>query len=339
MKKILIAALAVAALAACNKSEVVEAPKGAPIAFENAFVNNATKANDLNTSTLESFGVYGYVEANGTKGQIFNNQEVTGSKGSFTYTPPQYWIASAQYYFAAIAPKIDAHWTYTTSDAQNGTIKFDNAAAAANQDLLFAYNQPAVTHAAITEAPDPVAFDFYHILSRVKFTFLNGFESTSNMTFQVSDVHITNACPGGKIVVTNGTLAQAWDVTEYTGNQNIDFGDAEYTEDQNIDSGDAGTAVLASGKTAYTEHFYLIPTQREYNVTFVVNLYQAGVLVGKDLARSAKVTIDLQKGVSYNVKATLNKDNATENPLFPIVFDVNTIDEWDAFNEETATIQ
>ena len=326
MKKILIAALAVAALAACNKSEVVEAPKGIAIAFDNAFVNNATKANDLNTTTLKSFGVYGYVEANGTKGQIFNNQAVTGSKGSFTYTPPQYWIASAQYYFAAIAPKTDAHWTYATSDAQNGTITFDNAAAAANQDLLFAYNQPPVTPAAITVAPDPVAFDFYHILSRVKFTFLNGFESTSNMTFQVSDVHITNACPGGKIAVTDGTLAEAWNVTEYTGNQNVDFGDA-------------GTAVLASGATAETEHFYLIPTQREYNVTFVVNLYQAGVLVGKDLARSAKVTIDLQKGVSYNVKATLNKDNATENPLFPIVLDVNTIDQWDTFEDKTATIQ
>ena len=171
-----------------------------------------------------------------------------------------------------------------------------------------------------------MAFDFYHILSRVKFTFLNGFESTSNMTFQVSDGHITNACPGGKIAVTDGTLAEAWNVTEYTGNQNVDFGDA-------------GTAVLASGATAETEHFYLIPTQREYNVTFVVNLYQAGVLVGKDLARSAKVTIDLQKGVSYNVKATLNKDNATENPLFPIVFDVNTIDQWDTFEDKTATIQ
>lgn len=326
MKKIAIIALAVAALAACNKSEVVEAPKGIAIAFDNVFVNNATKANDLNATTLESFGVYGYVEANGSEGKIFDNQTVTGSKGNFTYTPPQYWIASAQYYFAAIAPKTDAHWTYTTSDAQNGTIAFDNAAAGANQDLLFAYNQPAVTPAAITAAPDPVAFDFYHILSRVKFTFENGFANTSNMTFKVSDVHMTNACPGGKITVADGALAEAWDVTEYTGNQDVDFGNA-------------GEAVLASGETAETEHFYMIPTQREYEVTFVVDLYQAGVLVGNQLARSAKVTIDLKKGVSYNVKATLDQNNATENPLFPIVFDVNTIDEWDAFEDKTAEIQ
>lgn len=326
MKKIAMIALAAAALAACNKSEVVETPKGIAIAFDNAFVNNSTKANDITAQTLESFGVFGYVEANGTKGKIFDNQLVTGSKGKFTYTPPQYWIASAQYYFTAIAPMTNRHWTYETSDAQNGVLTFDNVAAGANQDLLFAYNQPAVTPSAITEAPDAVAFDFSHILSRVKFTFENGFASTSNMTFEVSDVHITNACPGGKLNMTNGAPAAAWDVTEYTGNQDIDFKDA-------------GDAVLASGATAETEHFYMIPTQREYVVTFVVNLYQAGVHVGKDLSRSAKVTIDLNKGVSYNVKATLNQDNVTENPLFPIVFDVNTIDEWDEFEDKTAEIQ
>ena len=56
MKKIFSAIMAVAALAACNKSEVLETPKGAAIAFDNVYVENATKAADLNKDNIQNFG-------------------------------------------------------------------------------------------------------------------------------------------------------------------------------------------------------------------------------------------------------------------------------------------
>jgi hypothetical protein len=60
MKKIFSAIMAVAALAACNKSEVLETPQGAAIAFDNVYVENATKAADLNKDNIQNFGVFGY---------------------------------------------------------------------------------------------------------------------------------------------------------------------------------------------------------------------------------------------------------------------------------------
>ena len=61
MKKIFILLLAIATLAACNKSEVVDVNPGEAIQFGNAFVDNATKAIDpsITTLTLDGFTVYG----------------------------------------------------------------------------------------------------------------------------------------------------------------------------------------------------------------------------------------------------------------------------------------
>ena len=73
MKKVFIAILAVTALAACNKSEVVETAPAAAIAFDQVFVNNATKAADLTAGNFD-FGVFGYVEKGGNGALIFDNQ-------------------------------------------------------------------------------------------------------------------------------------------------------------------------------------------------------------------------------------------------------------------------
>ena len=78
MKKLFIAILAVAGLAACSQDMTLETPKGAAIAFDNAFVNNSTRiATDITVDNLQDFGVYGSVVNNqGQQGLIFNNQEV-----------------------------------------------------------------------------------------------------------------------------------------------------------------------------------------------------------------------------------------------------------------------
>ena len=316
--------MAVAALAACSKSEVLETPKGAAIAFDNVYVENATKAADLNKDNIHDFGVFGYVEANQTGGKIFNNQLVQKNGSAFTYSPVQYWVGGAQYYFTALVPYNGAAWTYTTSNAQTGTIAFDNASAAANQDLLFAYVKPDMTPAQITAAPNAVAFNFNHMLSRVKFTFINNFAEGSNIELLVTNVHVTDAYKTGTIDVIDGVAADVWTPADKT---------------YDIAFGNVGTANLEeNGGKKSTEHFYLIPADATYNVTFNIALYQAGVLVDT-YARSASVSVNMLRGNSYELKASLTAQNTSDDgELYPIEFTINSVEDWDEFESVDATV-
>ena len=315
MKKIFIAVLAVAALASCATDEIVSTPKGAAIGFGDTFVDNAVRASvaDYDANNLTSFGVYGSVEKDGSKGLIFNNEAVTGQKGNFTYTNVQYWVPSASYYFVAIAPHAGA-WTYTLSngqDAEDGTISFNNTTAAQNQDLLYAYSARQ-TPGSITTSPESVAFTFNHILSRVKFTFVNGFDALNKITLKVTDVHITDSHETANLVVTNGVLADNW--SAQNGELDVNF-NAAGTDAIPGNDPDANAADAA--------------TKTTYEVTFKVELIQAGVTVG-NYDRTATVEVNLQKGCSYDITATLNATNVSPEgeELQPIVFDVHTVNGW-----------
>ena len=187
MKKIFAIALAVVAVAACNKAEVVESAPAAKIAFDNAFVDNATKAAaDITLATLSDFGVYGTVTKDPNSALIFNNQTVTKSGNAYTYSPVQYWIEGAQYTFSAYAPFTGAKWAFTPADgkdAYNGTLSFNNAAAEGEQDLLFA-SATRTTPGTLNTTPDAVSFTFSHLLSKVVFKYTNGF-TDNNITLNV----------------------------------------------------------------------------------------------------------------------------------------------------------
>ena len=111
----------------------------------------------------------------------------------------------------------------------------------------------------------------------------------------------------------------------------------------NVDFNDAGTGFLAeAGGKASTEHHYLIPAQASYNITFNVELKQAGVSVG-NYSRTATVRgLTLQKGQSYELKATLNASNTSDKgEIYPIEFTVNSVANWqpyDADNDEEGWI-
>ena len=327
MKKLFIAILGVAAFAACSQDVTLETPKGAAIAFDNAFVNNSTRATDITKATLNDFGVYGSVEkevdSEIQQGLIFKNQKVEKSGNAYSYSPAQYWIADAQYDFVAIAPYQEngdgktPTWTYeptVKTVAQNGTLTFYNDRAAANQDLLFASAERTTQD--ITSKPKAVSFTFNHLLSRVKFTFVNGFASGSNITLKITDVHITDTYESGTIAIANGAVADTWTVADNTKTLNVDFNDA-------------GTGFLAeAGGNASTEHHYLIPVQREYNVSFKVDIYQAGVKLDT-YTHNITTTINLEKGKSYSLSANLAPNNVNPNSqLYPIEFLVDAVTGW-----------
>ncbi len=326
MKKILFAVMAVAALASCSKEQTVNVDKGAVIGFD-TFVENSTRANDLTVGEFD-FGVYGLVEKGDNSALIFDNQKVNAD-GS--YGPAQYWIAAAQYYFTAIAPYTDAKWSYATDTAHTGTITFDNSAAAANQDLLFAYNKPAQTPAEITAQPGKVGFTFNHMLSRVRFTFANGFGKGSNIKLQVTDVTITDAYATAELAVADGTPATNW--TKFGGTFSKNFGQV---------GGNTLATLTDEGNTmsASTEHFYLIPANKAYNVTFNVTLFQAGVELDTYERTATIPATAMAKGMSYDIKTTLTAENTSDDgQLYPIEFTVDAVTGWtDPATDVTGTV-
>jgi hypothetical protein len=84
MKKIIFSVLAVAALASCMKEQTIATMQPGAIAFDGAFVDNATRANaaadpSTTTATLESFNVWGFMDD--ATGKVFV-EELVSKNGS-----------------------------------------------------------------------------------------------------------------------------------------------------------------------------------------------------------------------------------------------------------------
>ena len=320
MKKILFSVLAVAALASCTNDQTIATPKGEAIAFDKVWVDNATRATDLNANTLQDFGVYASVKTTTTEGLIMNNVPVTKqASGAYTYENTQYWVPNTTYSFAAIAPKTDAEWAYTTdgSVAHAGTISFDNEAAGANQDLIYAFESRELAADALTSAPSAVGFTFNHMLARVRFTFVNSIAAGSNITMKISNVKVADAYANGTLAVEAGEPATNWVAAD----KNLEVAFAN-----------AGEVLAGNGGSETTEHHYLIPAYDTYTINFDVTVYQAGVELDT-YARTATVRLDMQKGNSYDIKAALTTETVIPNPLFPIEFTVTKVEDWSNYTE------
>lgn len=321
MKKIIIAVLAVAAMVACSTEQTVVAPKGDAIGFS-TFVDNATRATDITTENIKDFGVYGTVAKGGNSALIFNNTKVSGSYGAgYTYSPAQYWIAAAKYDFLAFAPYTNAKWTYTPTVAQvaqNGTLKFNNDTAA-DQDVVYAY-QPKTTEDTLTaENTQAVEFTFKHILSKVAFKFTNTF-TDGNTTLSVYNVKINNTAKTGTMAIANGVD----DVWVGADNLVVPFGD-QATAVNTLQA----KALDEDNRTLELAHHYVIPAERAYNITFDVDLYQAGVYLAT-YNHTINHTIDFAKNGNYVLSVKLAPESIDpDNELYPIEFTVNKVGDWD----------
>ena len=323
MKKIFIAILAAATFASCSKEQIVNVDKGEVISFESAFVENATRATDLTTTNLQDFGVYGTVAKGGNTALIFNNTKVYKSSNVFKYDVTQYWIAAADYTFTAIAPQTEAKWSY---DPATTTLSFDNAAAAAKQDVLFAYAAKTTEAELTAQNTQPVAFTFKHILSKIAFKFENTF-ADGNTTLSIYNVKINNTAKNGTMAINDG-VDQAW---TYTEDLVVPFGTQLDEVNLNKD------AAIGNGANLVVAHQYIIPAEREYVITFDVDLYQAGVYLAT-YNHEIKKTINFAKNGNYslNVKLAPNTVDPDNDTLNPIEFTVEDIDDWDSANGNVA---
>lgn len=322
MKKLFVAVLAIAGLVACNTEETVRVQGPAPIAFDGSFVE--TRANEavdpsITTDNITGFDVWGFMDE--AAGQIFDREEVTGTKGNFTYANTQYWVPGHDYYFAAVAPAKSANVTVTApvnaDDAYYGlgtiAFKLDKGA----EDLLYSAVGPiAAPEAGATEVA-PVKFEFNHMLSKVKFTFTNGFDN------DLATIDVTNV---RMVVPSEGSINVAqqdwWSTNQWvlgTATKEIAFGDAC-----------TGLAVTESQEAADERIIFPADATQSYAITFDVVYYQGAVEAYRGTKNGIVENVALEIGKAYNFKVELNAKNimADGSELLPIVFDVEEVKEW-----------
>ena len=325
MKKIILAAMAFAAFTACVKEEVVTVNQET-IAFENAFVDNATKSvvdpSFTNTNLFKDFAVYGFVE----NAVLFNGTQVSKTidnddlESAWKYAGTQYWIADAQYDFHAIAPMIGGGWTYNDvdSDATRTTLSFTNNGTT---DLLYA----TAAQQGKVSGNEMVDFSFRHVLSKVKFSFKNAYNAT-NATIRVKDITITNPHKTADVVLNAAT---AWSNHAKAADFKLAFGMA--TDDEATDDKENVEVAYAFDNTYESQNeLFLIPsaTNYEYEVTFNVELLVSGSVV-KTYAHTVKAEFAPAPGNSYDIKAVINAENIDpENEQEPIEFTVSTLSGW-----------
>lgn len=290
----------------------MEVPQGSAITFESAFIDNATRAAvdpSTTTNTLTAFDVWGFVKEH--DGIVFVDQDVTFADGRWTYTGTQFWAPNQPYYFSALAPMNSNNIGHILATGEKaklglGTLTFTNVNGA--EDLLYAHSYMASK--GLTEVADPVAFQFKHLLSKVKFTFKNGFV-TENASVQVRNIRIT-APAKGSIDVAQTDYSKAWTLSDAS-TVSLEFGDVEkltYGKDAEC----AAERLTIPASSSYV-----------YNITFDVDLYMGAQLVYTVPLTSVVTGVELEMGKAYNFAAEITPESLE---LDNITFDVIEVDKW-----------
>ncbi len=310
-KSLYLGALALLTLASCASEETVEAPKGNAIDFGKAFINNSTRGGEvLDMTTLKSFNVYGYM--GDMSGVIFNSELVKLAEGKWTYDALQYWTPGQKYAFAAIAPMdgvtFTAPATFPTS-GEFGTIAYNTDGT---NDLIYAAQYATGKKSGNT----PVAFTFNHLLSRVKLTFNNTMTNPKG-SMTISNVKISGVYNDGTIALP----ATSWTV----GEADTATGERAYTM--------ANAGVAAKGASTGSDVYFFIPTTgHKYTITFTVEQKIGNVVVSTS-TKTAEITLDMQRGCSYNLTANLNELNMPQNTPEPIEFTVTAVEDWENWTD------
>lgn len=304
--------------ASCSSDENVEMANNKNAIEFKTFVNNSTRiANDATTDNLMKFKIWGRFESkDGTKkGAPFVARDMTKTGGVWSYgTPVVYWEKDYKYSFQALAPHDAYTFTAPTEYGEWGLLTFDNKIG--ETDLIYAAKDCSLYSGG--SCPGPVNLTFDHLLSRVRFQFTNGMDDGSEV--RVTDVKITNAYANG-----TATLAASIDAVVWTTSNPKDlvFGNMTAKVDD---------------KTGRSDHKYMIPTTAatEYTITFNVTRVHHGVTDVYN--HTAKVSLALQPNKSYQLTATLNKDNINPGEtLCPIEFAVS-VNPWENFTDKGMTM-
>ena len=287
MKKSIISAIALLSLAACMQEEVVSVNHTDAIVFDNAFVENATRATTSFDSKedLGKFNVWGFV--NSPETALFNGTEVVkGNNGVWSYAgESRYWIPGQDYYFAAVAP-VSENYSIDAFSASDLGLTFTNVDG--NEDLIYAESNVVAKESGKNL---PVAFQFRHLLSKVKFTFENKM-GNDYINVRITDIKVKS--PGTASIDLKAdpkvwTPQSGQTVTLNFGSLDIIANDQEHTED-----------------------YFVIPSERDYEIQFDIELVKDCVNGTEVLYTATKTATvpgnSLEMGIAYNFSTAITPD-------------------------------
>lgn len=321
MKKLFFGILAMAAMAACATEETVVASKGEAIGF-GAFVDNATKAIDPSygsSNKINEIFVYGTVTgSNNTPVAIFEHTRVyadgAGYNEDWKCDQTQYWIAGANYEFAAVNGVADTAVTC----ADGGIPSLIEFTSNGTTDLV--YGTAAVTNANAT-GNATVAFDMAHLLAKVKLTVENttnkGYnDKNSGYYYKISNVRITNAYTAGTVTVP----AKTWDVS---GNPGV----VALGNVTNLTTPEAAADKIAD-RAVVTSNYERLLIPNDYTTTklqvkfnIILCLNDDSNVINSETDKTVEVPVNIECGKSYNFKLEVSVGQE-------IKFTVKTLDEW-----------
>ena len=313
MKKQLAIVCAALGMVACMQEEVVTVQHNA-ISFKGAFVDNATRAAEDPSTTLENitnFNVWGFMDQ--PSGYVFTGDKVEKAGDAWTYANTQYWAPNHTYYFAAVSPADSQAWSLETSGANTygpGVLTFTNANG--TEDLLYAATSVDTPQYDDLQAEgmEAVKLQFNHLLSKVKFTFANGF-ATRNSSVEIKDIKMTAPEKGTiDLAVENWWDNDDWKVE---GTKTLEFGNV---------------ALLAAGQKdecTYERLTFPVDKAYEYQVEFTVVLYTGDVVALETTKTTAISGVALEMGKAYNFTAEINPENLH---LPSIEFEVEEVKDW-----------
>lgn len=203
-KHLVLGALAVLALAACTKSEVVELNRGNEISLSATTGKNLTKAADgyCNSVKPESFTVW----ASTTTGKkvYFTNETYTdhnysdpANSGTYTSTTAHYWPAENLDFFAAMNYNGTVNFNPSEAEPFTFTGYTVNSSVAAQTDFIYAVNKNQAK-TGTGKAP----LNFRHALSQIEFKATN---SNANIRVFIDGVKVGNVKSKGDFKVSGET--------------------------------------------------------------------------------------------------------------------------------------
>lgn len=329
-------AAAVVAMSSCTESEVVEVSQSKAIGFD-SYVGNTTRA-EQKDQTLEvlqeegnGFYVFGkYQEGTNSPTTVFDgtseNSHVTWNGKSWAYSPVNFWLERGTYKFGAYAPNLGITPTF---DYATNQMTFPKFVADGKTDLLVAAAQE---DGIIGSAPTMVKFAFKHALSKVRFTFIDGWRNDVELV--ISDVNLVSVKSTGTLVtpatLQAGTIVQADDWT---------------VETTTTDYKDGGATLTQLNATYLFDNFVIPQTINDalaLKFTVVVN-NPNGTPIKLDAAGNTTKTITVPvstgdvtewlPGNAYNYKLTISGNTFG---LKPIHFEATEVKEWNE-NENDIT--
>lgn len=335
MKKcIFLLAAAAAAFASCTQSEVVEVAEGRAIGFS-SFVNNNTRAvTPLAQDNLSKFFVFGNYGTSWTP--VYTNVGVNGGQvgDNSEWTPEQtaYWQAQQAYRFAAYSDggnKFDKA-SFTPASQE---LKFTDYTVG-NNDLIAAIPAEIAAQTDATDYDD-VNLSFYHMLSRVKFTFSN--TDSYDYTMAISNITV-NAINKATGKYTYNANENAIDWTEGTSSSDYNFGTLD----------DIAQAVNPDGSTHSVELFVIPQSNANLEVTFTATFSDgAGQIAAGSFKGSLSYTGTTSNGTTqwvpgymYNYTVEINGDDIDSNLSQKVIkFNVDAVEGWkdDGSNNVTPT--